>query len=183
VQRLLTVLVLVLLAAVAMLGVAIFKIGRGLSTPSHREARPRDANGDVIVTDEDVEFFLKVHERVLRQRRIDSSARGAMLQVDLMEEQKEINRLPDNRRKSVAVILWKYAAIAYDLDECYLRAPDERVSNLPREQRWEELADARAQLVSDGQRELDAVVGADDARKISRELHRAWGLHLPSSDR
>ncbi len=139
--------------------------------------RPRDADGNLILTEEDVELFSKVQEHVLRQQRIDNQVRGVMLRVDRMAGRGEILPLVADRRRDVERVLRKYVAAGDDLTARYLRSPDEEISQLSSEQRRTELTEARTQLVAEAQRELDPVLGPDDARKIADEaLQRPWGL-------
>lgn len=139
--------------------------------------RPRDATGNLVITAEDVEFFSKVQEHVLRQQRIDNQVRGVMLRVDRMAGRGEILPLAADRRADVERVLRKYVAAGDDLTARYLRSPDEEVSQLSSEQRREELTQARTELVAAAQGELDPVLGPDDAKKIADEaLQRPWGL-------
>lgn len=139
--------------------------------------RPRDANGHLVVTEEDAEFFAKVQERVLRQQRIDSQARSAMLRVDRMAQRGEIQPLAEDRRREVELVLRKFISAGDDLSARLLRSPDEEVRGLTSEQRRDELTQARSQLLAAAQQDLEPMLGVDDARKIAEEsLQRPWGL-------
>lgn len=153
--------------------------GEGGPTPivSAPGVRPRDPDGNLIITEEDVEFFSKVQEHVLREQRIDNQTRGVMLRVDRMAGRGEILALAPDRRNEIERVLRKYVAAGDDLTARYLRSPDEEVRDLTGEQRREELTRARTQLVVEAQKELDPVLGPDDAKKIADEaLQRPWGL-------
>jgi hypothetical protein len=51
------------------------------------------------------------------------------------------------------------------------------VKDLSSEQRREELTRSRTALVAEAQRELDPILGPEDAQKIADEaLQRPWGL-------
>lgn len=139
--------------------------------------RQRDAEGNLIITAEDVEFFSKVQEHVLRQQRVDNQVRGVMMRVDRMAGRGEILPLAPDRRGEIERVLRKYIASGDDLTARYLRSPDEEVSQLTNEQRRDELTLARTKLVTDAQAELDPVLGPNDAKKIAEEaLQRPWGL-------
>jgi hypothetical protein len=139
--------------------------------------RPRDADGNLVITTEDVELFTKVQEQVLRQQRIDNQTRGVMLRIERMAGRGEINPLPDDRKKTVEDVLKKYVAKGDDLSARYLRSPDPDVAALTPEQRREDLTRARTDLVAQAQKELDQLLGPDDSKKISEEaLQRPWGL-------
>jgi hypothetical protein len=139
--------------------------------------RPRDGDGNLIITEEDVEHFAKVQEHVLRQQRIDNQTRGVMLRVDRMASRGEILPLAPDRRREIERVLRKYVAAGDDLTARYLRSPDDEVRDLTSEQRRDELTRARGALVTEAQRELDPILGPDDAHKIADEaLQRPWGL-------
>jgi hypothetical protein len=153
--------------------------GEGGDAPVYVQpgTRPRDANGELLVTDEDVAYFLKVQERADRQRRVDGMVRGVMLRIDRIAARGEIQPLPDDRRREVETVLRKYVLAGDELSGRYLRSPDEETRGLTAEQRRAELGAQRSQLVAAAQKELEPILGVADAAKIAEEsLQRPWGL-------
>jgi hypothetical protein len=139
--------------------------------------RTRDANGQLVITEEDTEFFTRVQEKVLRQQRIDSQIRGAMLRVDRMIGRGEIQPLATDRKQEVERILRKVIGQGDDLSSRLLRSPDADTGGLTSEQRRDELTQQRTQLLASAQQELEPILGVDDAKKIAEEsLQRPWGL-------
>jgi hypothetical protein len=139
--------------------------------------RPRDPEGQLVVTEEDAEFFAKVQEKVLRQQRIDGQTRSAMARVDRMITRGEIAPLAADRKLEVERVLGKYVGAGDDLTQRLLRTPDDEAKGLTSEQRRDELSQARTQLLAAAQQELEPLLGADDAKRIAEEsLQRPWGL-------
>ncbi len=139
--------------------------------------RPRDADGQLIITEEDAEFFQRVQEKVLRQQRVDSQTKSAMLRVDRMAGRGEIAPLAADRRAEIERVLRKYVTLGDDLTARLLRSPDESVSGMTTEQRRDELSQARTQLLAGAQTDLEPILGIDDAKKVAEEsLQRPWGL-------
>jgi len=138
---------------------------------------PRDANGDFLVTPEDVAYFTEVQQRVERRRRVEGMIRGVMLRVDRLEKRGEIRPLPDDRRREVEDVIRKYVAKGDDLLTRYVRSPDEELRSLSPEQRRDELATARSDIVAAAQSALEPILGVEDAAKVAEEsLQRPWGL-------
>lgn len=118
-----------------------------------------------------------MQEKVLRSQRIDSQAKSAMLRVDRMAQRGEIALLAADRRAEVEAVLRRVISQGDDLTQKLLRSPTEEVAGLTGEQRRDELAQARTQLLAAAQSELEPIVGGDDAKKIAEEsLQRPWGL-------
>ena len=139
--------------------------------------RPRDLEGNLILTEEDVEFFAKVQEKVLREQRVDGQTRSAMARVDRMVTRGEIAPLAADRKLEIERVLRKYIAAGDDLTQRLLRTPDEEVKGLTSEQRRDELSQARTQLLAVAQQDLEPLLGADDAKRVAEEsLQRPWGL-------
>jgi len=143
--------------------------------------RPRDADGQLIVTEEDAEYFAKVQEKVLRQQRVDSQTKSAMVRVDRMAGRGEIQPLASDRRAEIEKVLRKYVMAGDDLTARLLRSSDESVSGMTSEQRRDELTQARSQLLAGAQTDLEPILGVDDAKKVAEEsLQRPWGLGRPT---
>jgi len=139
--------------------------------------RQRDLNGELVITEEDVELFQKVQEHVLRQQAVDNQTRSVMLRVDRMGGRGDIVPLTGDHRREVEAVLRKYVASGHDLTGRYLRSPDPDIEELDTEQRRERLMQGRTELVAQARRELEPMVGVEDAQKIAEEaLQRPWGL-------
>jgi len=140
--------------------------------------RARDADGQLIITEEDAEFFQKVQEKVLRQQRVDSQTKSAMLRVDRMAGRGEIQPLAADRRAEVEKVLRKYVTAGDEVTARLLRSSDD--GGLTAEQRRDELTQTRGQLLASAQTDLEPILGVDDAKKVAEEsLQRPWGLGRP----
>jgi hypothetical protein len=140
--------------------------------------RPRDAEGQLVITEEDAEFFQKVQEKVLRQQRVDSQTKSAMLRVDRMAGRGEIQPLAADRRAEIEKVLRRYVMAGDDVTARLLRSPED--GGLTAEQRRDELTQARSQLLAGAQTDLEPILGVDDAKKVAEEsLQRPWGLGRP----
>jgi len=180
VQRLLVVLVLFLFVAVSALAIAVWHLGKAVDRQGAREpaaAHPRDASGAFIITDEDVAFFAEVERHVERQKRIDGMTWGVMLRIDRLADRGKIGPLAADRRREVEAVMRKWVARGDDLLTRYVRSPGEELRSLSPEQRRDELATARSDIVAAAQSAMEPILGVEDAAKVVEEsLQRPWGL-------
>jgi len=138
---------------------------------------PRDEAGEFVITDEAEDYFLAVQERVQRRRRIDGMVRNVMRRVERLASRGEIAALPADRMAEVEKTIRKYVIAGDDLVTSYVREPDEAKQVLTAEQRRDQLAAERTQLVQQAQRDLVPLVGEVDAAKVAEEsLQNPWGL-------
>jgi len=137
----------------------------------------RDASGEFVITDEAEAYFLAVQERVQRRRRIDGMVRNVMRRVERLATRGEIAALPADRMAEVEKTIRKYVLAGDDLVTSYVREPDATKQALTAEQRRDQLAAERTQLVEQAQRDLVPLVGEVDAVKVAEEsLQNPWGL-------
>jgi hypothetical protein len=139
--------------------------------------RPRDANGEFVITEEELAYFNELQQRAAREQRIDGTIRGVMIRIDRLVSRGAIQALPDDRRREIEKVLRKYVTAQDDLSQRVIRSPVDEMRDLTPEQRRDELTTGRTQLAAAAQAELEPIVGVGEAQAITEEaLQRPWGL-------
>ena len=145
----------------------------GMLTAARRE---RDLDGKFVLTDEDEELFLALEKRAQRRRRIDSTTKNVMRRIDRMAQKGEIQAIPAQDNAKVKVVLRRYVEAGDDLISRYLREPSADIQALSLNDRRQQLAGDRDQLVEQAAAELSPLVGSTDATSVAEaSLQSPWG--------
>jgi hypothetical protein len=137
--------------------------------------RPREADGDFVITDEDEAFFVALQKRVERRRRIEGMTKNVMRRVESLEKKGEIQQLTDEARAKLERVLHRYVVAGDDLVTRYVRDPDEQAKELTPEQKRDEMATARENMVAEAMVDLEALLGQADATTVGERCLRAYG--------
>ncbi|MHC4134186.1 MAG: hypothetical protein ACYS0K_04295 [Planctomycetota bacterium] len=145
----------------------------GLLTAARRD---RDPSGKFVLTDEDEELFLALEKRAQRRRRIESTTRNVMRRVERLAQKGEIQAISPTDNAKVEGVLRRYVEAGDDLISRYLREPSEDIKALSLNDRRQQLAGDRDQLVEQAALELAPLVGAADATTVAEaSLQSPWG--------
>ena len=145
----------------------------GMLTAGRRE---RDLDGKFVLTDEDEELFLALEKRAQRRRRIDSTTKNVMRRIDRMAQKGEIQAIPEQDNAKVQRVLRRYVEAGDDLISRYLREPSADIQALSLNDRRQQLAGDRDQLVEQAAAELSPLVGSTDATAVAEaSLQSPWG--------
>lgn len=137
--------------------------------------RPRDVNGEIIITAEDEARFVALQKRVERRRRIEGMTKNVMRRVESLEKRGEIQALTDENRAKLEAVLHRYVVAGDDLVTRYVRDPDAQAQALTSEQKRDEMAKAREEMVAAAMVDLEAILGPTDATTVGERSLRAYG--------
>ncbi|MGQ0613447.1 MAG: hypothetical protein ACT4PV_06915 [Planctomycetaceae bacterium] len=141
-----------------------------VAAPDRASAPPapeRDAQGDWVITDEQVEYAAALQREVDRRRRQEGMARNVMRRIDSLAARGEIAAVQDQRRTEVEAIVKKYVARADDVVQRIARNPGDADAALTAEARRDLMQQERDQLAAAARQELVPLVGERDAGEIA----------------
>lgn len=143
--------------------------------------RERDAKGKFVLTDEDEELFLALEKRAQRRRRIDSTTRNVMRRIERLGQKGDIQPIPPQDKSKVEGMLRRYVEAGDDLITRYLREPPDDIKALSINDRRQQLASERDQLVERAAQELSPLLGSADAQAVAdASLQSPWGRSPPN---
>lgn len=149
----------------------------GYATPFDADGRARNPDGSFVITDDDEEFYRQIQERIRLKQRIDGATLGVMRRVDRLAENGEIGALAEPQRDGVEKIVRRFVTERDTMVARYLRSPDGDLQTVPLGERRTRLVEAQKALVADIQRELEPLIGPEDARRVADgALATTWGL-------
>ncbi len=135
--------------------------------PSPAPAPERDAQGNWIITDEQVEYAAALQREVDRRRRQEGMTRNVMRRIDSLAARGEIAPVQDLRRAEVEAVVLKYVARADDVVQRIAKHPGDAEAALTPEARKELMQAERDQLAAAARQELVPLVGERDALEIA----------------
>jgi hypothetical protein len=133
----------------------------------YASGRERDAAGGFVITPEDEAFIEEVQHRIRERQRFDGLTRNAMSRLDRRARTGELAEIPADRRDQVEAIVRKYVTASDAVVNRYLRSPDENDAPLAPDERRDRVQDERTQLAAQLQRDLEPLLGAEDARRAA----------------
>lgn len=139
----------------------------GAATYPWTTGRERDASGNFIVTPEDEAFVEEVQRRIRERQRVEGMTRNAMSRLDRLARTGEMAEIPAEKRGKVEEIVRKYVLASDAVVNRFLRSPDEAERALGAEERRDRVQDERVVLSADLQRDLEPLLGAEDARRAA----------------
>ena len=140
-------------------------------------ARTRDADGNFVVTDEEMEYFKAVQAQLDRGRRIKGQTRNYMRRINSLVRRNEIAALGEAELQSVEKIVRAFVTQNDDLVSDYVRDPTPAAKMLDDDTRADQLRRARADYTRDAQKQLAKVLDAAVAEKIAESVFtNPWGI-------
>ncbi|MHC4956578.1 MAG: hypothetical protein ACYTGZ_22290 [Planctomycetota bacterium] len=139
-------------------------------------ARARDENGNLIVSDEDMEYHRAVQAKVDRTRRIEGQVRNYNRRIESLETRGEIAVIPADAKTELDKVLRAFVTLNDDLVTQYVRSPSDEIRALSTEDRREQLRVAREKYASDAKLALAELLEEPDAAKVAeRVFTNPWG--------
>lgn len=135
----------------------------------------KDAAGDWIITPEAEEYFIALQQRADRRRRVDAMARASMRRIDALVSKNEIAALREETRTQIDAVVRRYAAATDDVYQKYFRDPQEEPAGMTGEERREAIRRDRDALFAQALRDLEPIVGGNDAKRIAESSFQIGG--------
>ena len=146
--------------------------------------RPRDADGNFIVSEEDMEHFRAVQTKIDRLRRINGQTTNYGRRIDSLAERGDVATIDPENKKSIEDILRTFVTKNDDLVTRYVRKPGPAVKELSNDERREQLRLAREKYGAEAQKAIAALIGDTDAKTIGeRVFTNPWGLRSRNFNR
>jgi len=146
--------------------------------------RVRNAEGNFIVSEEDMEYFRAVQTRIDRVRRIDGQTRNYERRIQSLADRGDVGAVDLEQKKSIEKILRTFVTKNDDLVTRYVRKPAADVLAMTNDERREQLRVAREKYGVEAQKALATHVGETDAKTIGeRVFTNPWGLRSRNFNR